>query len=188
MKKIFATLLALAMLLAFAGCGSQEQPQQTTEAETPTEVTEIPTETTGLPETTAPAAAEVSGYGITFNGCLLVPGAVYDASALPEPASVYQVPSCAIEGTDNVYNFETLEITAFNDGTGETIYLISLIDPNIATDEGLMLGDSAEKVIELYGEEYLQNGTAMVYTLGSTTLTIIIQNDYVVAIEYCTVG
>ena len=185
MKKIIAMILALTLLLALCGCDSGEKPQQTDPAATnaPVETTAAAVETTVPQETEAPAVIE-EPFGFAFEGALLIPGTVYDASMLPEPTYVYQVPSCAIEGTDNVYSFDTVEITAFNDGTQEIIYAIAIFDPNICTDEGLYLGDDTARVIELYGEDYEMNGTAMVYTRGNTMLTIILQDDYVVDMEF----
>ena len=187
MKKFIAVLLAMLMMLSLAACGETDKPQET--AVPP--VTEAPA--------TEPSATEegeldggfdigvvpVDPFVFTFNGVTLIPGAVYDAAALPEPTSVYQVPSCAIEGTDNVYNFnDAVEITAFNDGSQEIIYSIAIFDPNVCTDEGLYLGDDMARVIELYGEDYTENGTAMVYTKGNTELTIILQNGFVVDMEF----
>lgn len=194
MKKLIALILALTMVLTLAACGSQETPE-TTAAPAATEGTEAPV-VTEVPET-EPAATEegeLDGgtdigvassepFALTFNGLKLVPGTTYDASKLPEPNSVYQVPSCAIEGTDNVYSFDELDITAFHDGTQEIIYAIAIFDPNVCTDEGLYLGDDAARVVELYGENYTENGTAMVYIGANTMLTIILQNGYVVDIE-----
>lgn len=196
MKKMFAILLALTMLLSLSACESGEQPQETTQP-APVETTSAPGET-AAPETEGPAASEEgeldggadigvepdSPFVFTFNGVPLTPGTVYDAAALPEPSSVYQVPSCAIEGTDNVYSFDTVEITAFHDGTQEIIYAIAIFDPNVCTDEGLYLGDDAARVVELYGENYTENGTAMVYTRGNTMLTIILQGGFVADMEF----
>ena len=175
MKKMIALLLVLIMALSLTACGGEDAPETTTGSD-------VPETTVGTPETTAPA--DVEGFCFTLEGVKLVPGTTYDASMLPEPDSVYQVPSCAIEGTDNVYSFEAVEITAFHDGTQEIIYAIAIVDPNVCTDEGLYLGDNVETVVNLYGEDYTENGTAMVYTRGNTMLSIIIQNGYVVDIEF----
>lgn len=187
MKKIFAIALALAMILSLAACGEQETEQTVETTGTPAVETTVPAV---QEETTEPQAQvqDEDPFSLTFEGVPLVPGTAYDAAVLPEPLSVYQVPSCAIEGTDNVYSFEALEITAFDNGTGEVIYSIVLVDPNAATDEGLMLGDTLEKVIELYGEAYEQVGNSLVYTRGGTTLTLILQGDYVVDIEFAWVA
>ena len=103
---------------------------------------------------------------------------------LPEPESVTQVPSCAIEGTDNVHNYGSFELTAFDDGSGEVIYSIYLLAPSAMTPEGLTLGDEAGKVTEAFGEDYELDGNAYLYTSGRTQLSIIVQNDTVVSIEY----
>lgn len=187
MKKIFAIALVMTMLLALTACSSPE-PQETTQP-APAETAAIPEETsapetTAAPEQTEAPVVEGEDFCFTYEGVVLTPGAVYDAAALPAPISVYQVPSCAIEGTDNVYSFDTVEITAFHDGTQEIIYAIAIFDPNICTDEGLYLGDDAARVVELYGENYTENGTAMVYTSGNTMLTIILQNGFVADMEF----
>lgn len=177
MKKIIAMLMALLMAMCFAACdGGEDAPATTVPTEETAEPTQIPE------ETAAPVVQE--GFCFTLEGVKLIPGTEYDASVLPEPGSVYQVPSCAIEGTDNVYSFDAVEITAFFDGTREIIYSVAIVDPNVCTDEGLYLGDSAQRVIELYGDNYVENGTAMVYTKGATMLTLIVQNGYVVDIDF----
>lgn len=178
MKKLLAMLLILAMVLSLAACKAEEETPATTAAT----VEETAAQTEAPVETTAPAVEE--GFRFTLDGTALIPGTEYDASALAEPDSVYQVPSCAIEGTDNVYSFSAVEITAFFDGTKEIIYSVAILDPNTCTDEGLYLGDSRQRAMELYGEDYAENGTAMVYTKGNTMLTLIIQNEYVVDIEF----
>lgn len=187
MKKMFAVLLAMLMLLGLCACGNTDKPQETT---APVASDAPATEPSATEEGELDGGFDigvvpVEPFVFTFNGVTLIPGTVYDAAALPEPTSVYQVPSCAIEGTDNVYNFnDAVEITAFNDGSQEIIYSIAIFDPNVCTDEGLYLGDDMARVIELYGEDYTENGTAMVYTKGNTELTIILQNGFVVDMEF----
>lgn len=187
MKKMFAVLLAMLMLLGLCACGNTDKPQETT---APIASDAPATEPSATEEGELDGGFDigvvpVEPFVFTFNGVTLIPGTAYDAAALPEPTSVYQVPSCAIEGTDNVYNFnDAVEITAFNDGSQEIIYSIAIFDPNVCTDEGLYLGDDMARVIELYGEDYTENGTAMVYTKGNTELTIILQNGFVVDMEF----
>lgn len=190
MKKTLAIVLALMMVLTLAACGAEEAPnadlvitrapvEETPETEAPAEEeTETPVE-----ETEAPAA-DTGVYSFTYEGVELVPGASFDASVLPEAASLYEVPSCAIEGTDNVYNYETFEITAYNDGTGEVIYSIYFLDPNLTTAEGLAIGDEESKIVELYGEDYTAEGTSYIYTKSDTQLIVIAQNGAVGSIEY----
>lgn len=175
------------LLLTLAACAKDDSPapQQITMATQPKNEETKATE--AAPAETEAAAAPVADgiFSFDFEGTALVPGAAFDAAAMPkEAASVYTVPSCAIEGTDNVYNYEAFEVTAFDAGKGETIYSIYILDPNVTTDEGIALGDSASKVTETYGEDCVRDGNAMTYTRSNTQLIVIAENDSVVSIEY----
>ena len=189
MKKWILLMLALVMVLSLAACGdddaaSQGGQQITLSTQAPEENQDNVQESTGGVET---ANGPVVGEGVfSFNweGVEIIPGEPFDASKLPAAASTYTVPSCALEGTDNVYNYETFEVTAYDEGSGEYVYSIYLIDANLATAEGLALGDDLAKVIDTYGEDYAQDGTAYVYYRTNTLLSIIVENEAVVSIEY----
>lgn len=183
MNKIIALSMAAMMLLCFAACG-QEQPNDVPQITIGSPLNEH-SETLGT-QTQADTQPQGAGepFSFTFADVKLVPGAAFDAAKLPEAASTYQVPSCALEGTDNVYNYETFEVTAFNDGKSEFIYSIYFLDPNLTTPEGLALGDTLDKVIDLYGEDYTQESTSYTYESAGTMLIIILQNDTIASIEY----
>ena len=178
MRKLIAMLALLTLVFALAACGAEAESNADLVITRGTEATEI------AQETKEAEVVEAKVYSFTAEGVELIPGADFDPAVLPEAASLYTVPSCAIEGPDNVYNYESFEVTAYNDGTGEVIYSIYILDPNITTAEGLALGDSLERVVELYGAEYRQNGTAYDYYGESTMLSIIVQGDTVASIEY----
>lgn len=186
MKKLVSLLLALTMALCLAACGS-DAPTTPTEApasaptEAPTKAADEPT-VGQTPDVQQPDAT--AAYSFSFQGVELVPGQAFDAGVLAEPASVYQIPSCAIEGTDNVYNYGVLELTAFNDGSGEVLYSIFLIDANTPTPEGLYLGDTLDQVTTLYGTEYTENGTQITFQKGVTQLVLLVENNIVTSIEY----
>lgn len=190
MKKGIGMLLCLALLLGLTACGggdASEEPVITRPKDAEAgilEETKAPAPTEAASGETPVVSAAAESYTFSADGVELVPGAVFDPAVLPEPDSVSQVPSCAIEGTDNVYNYGSFELTAFDDGTNEVIYSILLTDPNITTPEGLALGDSAEKVVALYGEGYTQQGTAYVYPAEAQSLYIILQGQSVVSIEF----
>ena len=103
---------------------------------------------------------------------------------LPEPESVTQIPSCANQGTDNVYNFGTVEVTAFQTDAGEIIYSIYILDANTPTDLGLYLGDGQETVEELYGTDYTTLDGQLVYAVGNSSLVILLDNDQVLSIDH----
>lgn len=136
-------------------------------------------------ETTPESAGEEEGvFRFVYEGAALVPGELFDSSALGEYAGVSEVPSCAFDGNDRVYNYELFELTAYVDGEQERIYSIYFIDPNLPTTEGLCLGDTVENMKALYGENFVTSGNAYDYTRGNTVLSVVTQNDVVVGIEY----
>ena len=184
MNKILALTLAMMMLLCFTACNNTagtDIPQITMGAqESETSVATDPSQEANEGQTSQNDTA----YVFVYQDVKLMPGAAFDASALPEATSTYTVPSCALEGTDNVYNYDTFEVTAYDEGKGEFIYSIYFIDPNLTTPEGLALGDTLDKVIDLYGEGYIQEDTSYTYVGGNTSLVIIMQNDTIASIEY----
>ena len=127
---------------------------------------------------------ERGAFSFVHEGVTLTPGELFEQSALGECSGVAEVPSCAFDGNDRVYNYEAFELTAYVDGEEERIYSIYFIDPNLPTTEGLCMGDAVDIMKSLYGEDYEMVGTAYEYTGGNTVLSIVTQNDVVVSIEY----
>jgi len=195
MKRIIALSFCLMLLICLTACGSDEISEErmitrpAEEAAEPVAVAAVAEETTAAESSETEAAQDgtpisLGNYTFDAQGVELVPGDPFDPGALPKANSVYEVPSCAIEGTDNLYNYGTFELTAFDDGEKELIYSILLTDPNITTTEGLALGDDVQKMVDIYGEGYTQQGNAYVYTGDAELLYIIAQNDKVASIEY----
>lgn len=184
MKKLLALTLALLLLVGMTACGGTEP-----EVTTPVSENETPSPTSGTepsatqPEET-PGAPAQEAYSFTLKETKLIPGAVFDESKMPEHNGKFEVPSCAIEGTDILYNYGIVEVTVFDGGQEPVIYSIYLLDANTSTDEGLYLGDDVATVESIYGTDYTLDGTAMVYEKGNTQLRILINNDAVFNIEY----
>lgn len=175
-------ILLLILLLCLTGCGRNEVNPELVITCAPRE--EENDYATRPAEGENPQVPGLKDFVFTSDGVDLIPGTAFDPSVLPAAESVYEVPSCAIEGTDNLYNYGSFELTAFHDGTEEMIYSILLLDPNIATPEGLALGDDGAKVTALYGDGYTKEGTARVYTGTRSMLYIILQGQSVASIEY----
>ena len=127
---------------------------------------------------------EKGEFGFLYEGVTLIPGELFEQSMLGKCSEIAEVPSCAFDGNDRVYNYGMFELTAYIDGEEERIYSIYFIDPNLNTTEGLSLGSTVEDMKSLYGEDYEMAGTSYDYTRGNTVLPIITQNDVVVSIEY----
>ncbi len=172
MKKRICLLLTLALLAGLAACGEKAPAVS---SDTPATSDTTPADTGKKPE---------EAFFFVTDGVKLLPGNAFDPAVLPEANDLFEVPSCAIEGTDNVYSYDTFELTAYNDGTGEVIYSIYLLDPNITTEEGLYLGDDRATVESLYGTDCQEDDGELVYTKGETELRIILEDDMVASIEY----
>ena len=191
MKRMITMLLVLSLLLC--ACGDKQpaetQPQQTpNETNAPVE-TKAPeaTETQPQPQETEAAGQTVINnreYSFVMDGVTLTPGTTFDASALPAADSVYQIPSCAFEGTDNVYTYPTCELIAYNEGNGEVIYSIYLLDPTVLTPEGLAIGDEEAKVVAAYGTGYNLSDGQYTYVGRNSQLIILTTGGFVESIEY----
>lgn len=189
MKKAAAAVLALLMLWSLTACSQvQTSPevQRITMATIPSGEAVPSAPVTQPPETATGSSGTVEDgfFAFTYEDVELQPGQAFDPSVLPAPTYTYTVPSCALEGTDNVYNYGTFEITAFDAGEGEFIYSVYFVDPNLATAEGLALGDPLDKAESLYGRNYAREGTACTYTRTDTQLVLILQENSIVSIEY----
>lgn len=177
MKRTIMILLAVLLAVnTLTACGQKDPmpTQDNSDATKPSDIQPNPTQN----------CTNAAEYYFMAGAVKLVPGEKFDAAALPEPNTTFEVPSCAFEGTDKVYNYETFEVTAFNDGKNELIYSVYLIEPTVKTPEGLAIGDDAAEIQKLYGEPKQINGNEWVYTNGKVDICIIVNNETVISIEY----
>ena len=159
MKNLIAIVLAALMHCAMTAC----------------------TENEGTPTTTTPT--KVEGYTFTFQGLDLVPGADFDAAALSIVES-FENPNCAGEGKFITYLHDGMELTV-NTNNGKTVvYSVFITDPNLATNEGLHLGDDLAAVTAAYGEATSEDDGLLTYVKNKTHLVIQLENELVTAIEF----
>ena len=193
-NKVFWAFLAWGIVAALAGCGQASPtgslPQNITAgtgssgSDTEKESNKGDGENQDSGAQDKSSREEKGEFSFLYEGVTLIPGEVFEQSLLGESLEISEVPSCAFDGNDMVYNYGMFELTAYIDGDEERVYSIYFIDPNLPTTEGLCLGDTVEKMTSLYGENYEMIGTSYDYTRGDTVLSIVTQNDTVVGIEY----
>ena len=175
MKNRIAFILAVLLTVCLTGCGTTvDEPEQ------------VITMAAREPEATSAAAEALSrdAYSFAAGDVTLTPGTPFDASRLGEPASVYEAPSCAVEGMDIIYQYEGFELTAVDNGRETLLYSVYLLDPNLSTPEGLSLGDSQESVLTLCGEPSSREDSVWTYTAGNTQLILLFSSGTVSSIEY----
>ena len=175
MKKIIILLLVALLLTACTATPKSNPDLQITRATEPDGTEEVP-------ETTVETIQEeLDVFYFQVGDVKVIPGTLFDATKIPYE-DIYEIPSCAGEGTDKVYMGSSYDITAFHDGKSEVTYCVTFVTPDAQTPEGLCLGDEMAKAATLYGQ-YEQNGTAWVFTRGNTQLWVIGENDVIVSIE-----
>lgn len=123
-------------------------------------------------------------YKLEYEEKDLTPGTIFLQEQFGEPQQFSEIPSCAFEGTDKVYNYGSFEVTTYQDGDEEKIYSVYFIDDQVATTEGIKIADDLSAMIEKYGEEYIQNGNQYVYTSGNVELKFLVENDVITSITY----
>lgn len=173
----FTAVLVLAVCMLAGGCGKKEEREIVIGGNnSSSEITED--------KNTDDSA---KSFAFIHNNIKITPNDLVDplVTALGSDYSYYESPSCAYIGLDKVYVYKGFSIYTYPDSNAvDHVLQVALTDDTLSTPEGLILGDSAQKVIELYGENYVESGGSYAYTLGKTTLTIIIKNDRVVSIQY----
>lgn len=165
MKKIAILLLAVLMLMSLCACGADSAPEDTT-----------------------PQTKPLEGYAFVYKGVELMPGAEFDAAALPEPEYTYTAPNCAFDGNDTVYNYVDIEVAVYDDGKTAVIQSVYIINPNLTTPEGLALDDDLAKVKQIYGEDYTVEGAEWQFAKGKMILGILTQDNFVASMEYRLAG
>ena len=186
-KKTFAILMT-AGLLALTGCGDSERVIDGDVANVTTGSRSE--ESTGELENSQ--TMEQQAETAVSKGYVFVAGGVtveVDADmapvlqALGEPASYFEAASCAFEGLDKIYTYNSFEIDTYPLQDQDLVSAIILKDDSVTTAEGICIGDSLEKLQETYGEGAQENGM-LVYEKDGMKLCFILQDDNIISIEY----
>lgn len=181
-------LLAAACMLLTAGCGSGDERR----IEGAVNDTAAADAQTGETAETGKAeeAEEAGGKGYVFVWQDTAVEVDADVSAaieeLGDPVSYYEAASCAFGGLDKIYTYSHFVIETYpQDGT-DRVSAVILKDDSVTTAEGLSIGDSREKLEQLYGTESTEEGGMLVYEKEGMKLCFILQEDAVASIEYRT--
>lgn len=173
--RVLATTMILAVCMATAGC--VKEPERTVvigENNSPSDTVE---------------EKEDSDKSFTFvhNNVKITPNDLVDPliTALGSDYTYFESPSCAYIGLDKCYVYKGFSIYTYpDDNAVDHVLQVVLTDDTLSTPEGLIIGDTTEKVIELYGKDYIESEGSYAYTHENTTLMIIMKNDRVLSIQY----
>lgn len=178
MKNKFILLAAICIcVFALAACGGDSGNKNTTVATQP-----------GGQSSTSQAPSNsgtASGYVFTYKGVQIYAGE--DASVIEqigEYKDYSESASCAFEGMDKQYFFGSFYITTGTLSGNEFIANYWFVDDTVETDEGLCIGDSQDKVEQIYGADGFNGTNAYIYDKDDCELTIIIEDGSVSSIQY----
>ena len=128
------------------------------------------------------------GYYFFYQGTEIEINAVADLvlRQLGEANSYFEAPSCAFDGIDRIYTYNSFELDTYPIGEVDYVSSILFKDDSITTVEGIGIGDSEEKLIEIYGGDYFNQDGIIAYRKDDMKLCFIVEDGNIVSIEYKT--
>ena len=108
-------------------------------------------------------------------------------TALGEPESVEEAPSCHYDGTDNIYRYAGLTVFTYMQDEKSILYSVEVSDEAYPTPEGVKVGMTLDEAKALCGDgaEEINNGIS--YSLGGKmTLNFRATDGKIHTIEYYT--
>ena len=171
MKKIFALVLALMLVMSLAACGG----------ETPAAPAE-----TQAPAVLGPTQPDANSWKYTVRGVdvMMHAEAAPVLAALGEPVSFTEEASCAFSGLDKTYNYGGFFLQTYPIGDADYIYSVWLMDDSSETPEGIYIGATQAEVEAAYGTEGFNGENAYILKGTTSTLTIILTDGTVSSIQY----
>ena len=137
MKRFFALALAVALLLC--GCGKENKKE----------------------EDGSKAAVKLGDTTVTVGETLTAEM----KTALGEPVSVEEAPSCHFEGMDTVYRYDGFSVQTYRKEDADAIAVITVESADYPTDKGIKVGDNLDAVMDAYGEADEPTNYYWVYNL-----------------------
>ncbi len=107
-------------------------------------------------------------------------------SALGEPKQYSESPSCAFEGLDKVYVYAGFQIQTYPLNGKDYILSVDLTDDSHTTKEGAAIGNTRDRVVEIYGAPAEESATALIYRDAEKghTLQFLLRDGKVTNIQY----
>ncbi|MBO4769912.1 MAG: hypothetical protein J5563_03935 [Clostridia bacterium] len=169
MKKLAVFFISVLVLIVFAACNNEGNPSDTRPA------TGAQSETVGVPVSEETWFFVLEGVRIDLLKAL--------PDNMPEPERIYEIPSCASQGMDKVYDYGSLQITTYNDKGTEIPYNIEFFDENAATFEGISIGKTYDQMVEVYGSDF-KKAVWYDYVKGEVTLSFMVNDGMITGVVY----
>lgn len=105
-------------------------------------------------------------------------------TALGEPDTYTETASCAFEGKDKTYGYESFFITTYPDGDKDYVSAFWFCDETALTPEGLHIGSTAAQVEAVFGAGSIDALGTCSQTRGDGRLVIVLKDGVVSSIRY----
>ena len=183
-KKLLCAVLAFVMVLLVAACSSADEDTAPVVLSGGEAVQTQAQDVSGATDSQAEASADA--YVFTYNGVEIRMNAPADGiiSALGDGYDYFEAPSCAYEGMDKVYTYNSIVVRSYTRDGVDYIAAVELKDDTVATAEGIRIGSTQEDVAAAYGEDGVPGTAGIEYTLGDSFISFIFENGKVVALTY----
>ena len=181
MRKCFALILALALVLTMAACGG-ETPSQTIGPNAPAASDPV----ADTPTVVAPVQPDPESWTYSVRGVdvMMHAPAAPVLEALGDYVSYTEEASCAFTGLDKTYFYGGFYLQTYPIGDEDYIYSVWLIDDSSETPEGIYIGAPQSEVEAAYGTTGYNGSNAYIMTGTTSKLTIILDNGVVSSIQY----
>lgn len=185
MKKIISIIAVLAAAaMALTACGGSTNGGGETTANDQATAQAVTDQ--GTDATDAQPAAEAGRFTFTYKGTNInvKDDAAPILAALGEAKSHTEETSCAFDGLDKTYTYTSFILTTYPDGETDRVNSLTVLDDTVNTADGICIGDSKDKVEEVYGADAYNGVNAYIVSEGDAQLTIILESDKVSSIQY----
>lgn len=150
-------MFLIVLLLFLGGCSKEEQ-------------TKMPTE-----------------YYATYNSIEIKPGTFFNnlLSTIGEYNN-YRIEDSSFNNEKaTIYEYDTFEVETYYDNNIEKIYSITFTSDEQLTNEGIKIGDTEEKMLSTYKDNYTNpTENTFIYNLSNTNISFIIENGIIIEIVY----
>lgn len=102
-------------------------------------------------------------------------------TALGNPKTYTEAPSCAFEGLDKTYFYGSFYLTTYPGEDGDRIQGLWFADDTVATADGITIGSTRAQVEQAYGAF---EGDSFVLETDTARLTILLTRDTVTGVRY----
>lgn len=184
-KKILSVMMASVMALSVVACSSGDEDTAPVVL-SGGQAAESVEGANGEADSDSEEAASSDAYVFEYNGIVIEMNAHADEviAALGGNPTYFEAPSCAYEGMDKVYTYNSIVVRSYTRDGEDFIAAVELKDDTVATAEGIRIGSTEEEVRAAYGEDGTEGTTGIEYTRGDSFISFIFEDGKVVAITY----